>query len=72
MCGLNLLYVLQSKPVYSNHFFATENGTNQPMVRKTSWKLTQNVNFLQINEIKLVRKYDKLEKPGVRINQFGL
>ena len=28
--------------------------------------------FLQMKEIKLVRKTDKLDKPGVRINRFGL
>ena len=64
-------YVVQSKPVYSNNFFTAENGKNKPIVRKNRWKLTQNVIYLQIKEIKLVRKNDKLEKPDVRINRFG-
>ena len=44
---------LQSKPVYSNHFFAAENGKNKPIVRKKRLKFTQNVIFLQIREIQL-------------------
>ena len=27
-------YVIQSKPVYSNHFFAAKNGKKEPIVRK--------------------------------------
>ena len=29
----SLVFDLQSKPVYSNHFFAAENGKNKPIVR---------------------------------------
>ena len=27
-------YLVQSKPVYSNHFFAAKNGKKEPIVRK--------------------------------------
>ena len=27
--------LIQSKPVYSNHFFAAKNGKKEPIVRKT-------------------------------------
>ena len=47
----SIITELQSKPVYSNHFFAAENGKNKPIVRKNRRKLTQNVYFLQIKDI---------------------
>ena len=35
-------------------------------------KISTKYDFSQIKEIKLVRKTDKLEKYGVRIDRFGL
>ena len=37
------VYEIQSKPVYSNHFCATENDKNIVIVRENRRKLTQNV-----------------------------
>ena len=31
---------VQSKPIYSNHFFAAENGKNKPIVRKKTMKIS--------------------------------
>ena len=34
LCKTLNLNNIQSKPVYSNHFFATDNGKNKPIFRK--------------------------------------
>ena len=57
---------MQSKPVYSNYFFAAENGKNKPIVRKKQLKIKTKYDFLQIKvtEIQCTPAYWDTVVPG--------
>ena len=53
---LDVQPMVQSKPVYSNHFFAAENGKNKPIVRKKPMKINTKCDLFTDQGNKLVRK----------------
>ena len=49
---VEFLFLVQSKPVYSNHFFAAKNGKKEPIVRK---KINKTCEFF-IHQEKIISK----------------